>query len=181
MKKIFKTIYYIVISAIVFFALLLIISVFPIAGNIKMLAVLSGSMEPKIHTGSIIIIKPVSTYKIGDIITFGPNTKTEIPTTHRITEMKAVSGEMVYKTKGDANNGEDGKEVSQKEVIGKVYLSIPYLGYVINFLKKPVGIMIVIVIPSVIIVYDEIQKIIREVSKMKEEKKIEIKNENTKE
>jgi len=185
MKKISKIIYYIVFTAILFFALLLIISVFPITGNIKMLAVLSGSMEPKIHTGSIVIIKPISNYKVGDVITFGPNTKTEVPTTHRITDMKAVSGEIFYKTKGDANNAEDGKEVSEKEVIGKVYLSIPFLGYAINFLKKPFGLMLVIVIPAVIIVYDEIQKIGREFKKMRTKKKEilieEPKNENNKE
>src|ERR1035437_10814100 len=100
MKKIFKTIYYVVLSAIIFIALLLIISVFPISGNIKILTVLSGSMEPAIHTGSVVIIKPESSYKVGDIITFGQNTKTDIPTTHLIAEMKAVEGSIVYKTKG---------------------------------------------------------------------------------
>ncbi|MDD5152494.1 MAG: signal peptidase I [Candidatus Pacebacteria bacterium] len=178
MQKTFKTIYYIALIAILFFASLLIVSVFPITGNIKVLSVLSGSMEPTIHTGSVVIIKPISDYKIGDVITFGKNTKTEIPTTHRIAEMKAVSGEIVYKTRGDANNSEDSKEVSQKEVLGKVYFSIPFLGYIVDFLKKPVGLMLVIVIPAVIIVYDEIQKIIKEIKKMREGKVALKKDEN---
>lgn len=160
-------VYYIILGAIIFVALMLIISIFPITGNIKTMEVLSGSMEPAIGTGSVIVVKPVSTYKIGDVISFGQNTKTQIPTTHRIVEMKVVSGEAVYKTKGDANNAEDTKEVLAKDVIGKVYLSIPYLGYIIDFVKKPVGLMLVIVIPAVVIVYDEIQKIIREITKMR--------------
>ncbi len=167
MKKVLKTIYYIVLAYISFIGILLIISVLPIKNNIKFLTVLSGSMEPKIHTGSIVVVKSVADYKVGDIITFGQNTKTEVPTTHRIAEVKVENGEMVYKTKGDANNGEDNKEVSRKDIIGKVYFSLPYLGYAIDFVKKPFGLMIVIVIPAIIIIYDEINKIGREVKKLK--------------
>lgn len=165
-KKILNTIYYIVLSAIIFIALLIIFSTFPITGNIKLLSVLSGSMEPTIHTGSVIVIKPVSSYKIGDIITFGKNLKTDIPTTHRIAEMKAVEGNMVYKTKGDANNTEDSTETKEGEVLGKVLFSIPYLGYVVDFVKKPVGLMLVVVIPAVIVVYDELRKIGKEIKKL---------------
>ena len=174
MKKIFKTIYYLIIAVVVFIALLIIVSAFPITGNIKMFTVLSGSMEPAIHTGSVVVIKPASNYKVGDVITFGQNTKTELPTTHRIAEIKAVEGNMVYKTKGDANNTEDSTETPQKEVIGKVLFSIPWLGYVVDFVKKPFGLMIVIVIPAVIIVYDQLQKIAREMKKLKSKvKKVE--------
>lgn len=165
-KKILNTIYYIVLGAIIFVALLLIFSTFPITGNIKLLSVLSGSMEPTIHTGSVIIIKPESSYKVGDVITFSKNTKTDVPTTHRIAETKAVEGSMVYKTKGDANNTEDNIETKETEVIGKVLFSIPYLGYIVDFVKKPVGLMLVIVIPAVIVIYDELRKIGKELKKL---------------
>ena len=171
MKKTFKIIYYIILGAIIFVALLLIISVFPITGNIKTMEVLSGSMEPAIHTGSVVVVKPTSTYKVGDVVSFGLNTKTDIPTTHRIAEMRVQDGQFVYKTKGDANNSEDGKEVLEKDIIGKVYFSIPYLGYIIDFVKKPLGLMIVIVIPAVIIIYDAVKNIIEEVKKMLAKKK----------
>jgi signal peptidase len=178
MKKTFKIIYYVILGAILFIALLLIVSVFPITGNIKLLSVLSGSMEPAIHTGSVVIIKPAFSYKVGDVITFGQNTKTEVPTTHRIAEMKVVEGNAVYKTKGDANNAEDTKEVLVKDVIGKVYFSIPYLGFIIDFVKKPIGLMIVIVVPAVVVIYDEIQKIVREIVEMRKKKVLEKKDEN---
>ena len=168
------------LSVIVFVALLLVVSISPISGNIKTLAVLSGSMEPTIHTGSLIIIKPVSDYIVGDIITFGKNTKIDIPTTHRIAEVKMINGETIYATKGDANNSEDGKDISKKDIIGKVYFSIPYLGYIVNFVKNPMGLLIVIIIPAVVIIYDEILKIKKEVSLMKEKNDVvvkEIKNE----
>src|ERR1035437_365082 len=184
MKKTINIIYYTVLGAIIFVALLLIISTFPITGNIKVLTVLSGSMEPAIHTGSVVIIKPESSYKVGDIITFGQNTKTDIPTTHRIAEMKAVEGSIVYKTKGDANNAEDSTETPQKDVIGKVLFSIPWLGYIVDFVKKPVGLMLVIVIPAVIVVYDELRTIGKQIMAIREKRKIvkveEIKNDDSK-
>ena len=68
--KFFKTIYYIFIAFIATIALLLIISVLPITGNYKVMTVLSGSMEPTIKMGSIVVVKPQENYKIGDIITF---------------------------------------------------------------------------------------------------------------
>lgn len=170
MKKTFKITYYTVVTVIVLLALLFVVSIFPIKGNIQILTVLSGSMEPTIHTGSIVIIKPSSEYKTGDIITFGKNTKTDIPTTHRVIGERAQDGSIVYSTKGDANNAEDSKEVPKEEIIGKVLFSIPYLGFAINFIKQPMGFMMVIVIPAVIIVYDELQRILRELKKMKENK-----------
>ena len=181
MKKIFKGIYYLVFSVIIFIALILVISALPIAGNIKTLTVLSGSMEPAIHTGSVVVIKPVSDYKVGDVITFSLGSKTQIPTTHRITEIRVASGEMVYKTKGDANNSEDSTEVFQRDIVGKVYFSIPYLGYLVDFVQKPFGLMLVVVIFSLIVISGEIKKIVREVLKTKEKKDLEKKDENNKE
>ncbi|MFA6314892.1 MAG: signal peptidase I [Candidatus Paceibacterota bacterium] len=165
--KFIKTIYYIFIVCIVAVAILLLVSIFPITGNYKILVVQSGSMEPSIHTGSVVVVKPISDYKVGDIITFGPNTKTQIPTTHRITEVRVQEGQMVYRTRGDANNGEDLKEVSMSEIIGKVYFSVPYVGYIIDFVKKPIGLILVVVLPAIFIIYDEVRKIIKEARKIK--------------
>ncbi len=164
-----KMLYYAVFVAIGFIALLLLVSIFPIAGNIKVLTVLSGSMEPAVHTGSVVIVKPITNYKVGDIITFGPNTKTQIPTPHRIAEIRVQEGQTIYKTQGDANNAEDMKEVLGKDVIGKVYISAPYAGYVVDFVRKPIGLILVIVLPAVFIVYDEVKKIMKEIKKMKKQ------------
>jgi len=168
--KPFKIIYNILFACLVIIALLLIISVLPITGNFKILTVLSGSMEPAIHTGSIVAVKPAANYKIGDVITFGKISKTDIPTTHRIFDIKLQEGKPIYITKGDANNAPDTKEVLGSEVVGKVLFSVPYVGYAVDFAKKPFGFMLIIVIPAVIIIYDEIRKIWSEIRKMKKKK-----------
>ena len=165
--KIFKIVYYIFIGLIATVAILLIISVLPITGNFKVLTVLSGSMEPVIKTGSVVIVKPVDNYKIEDIITFTNSKKPGESITHRIYDMKVNEGRISYITKGDANNAPDQREVSEREVVGKVLFSIPYLGYAVDFAQKPLGFAFIILIPAVIIIGDEIRKIYGEIKKKK--------------
>jgi len=165
--KLLKTIYYIFIGFIAVVAILLIFSAFPIPGNFKVMTVLSGSMEPAIKTGSVVIVKPADDYKIGDIITFGPYAKTKAPTTHRIYDIKVTEGRVSYITKGDANNAPDTKEVLKRNIIGKVLFSIPYIGYAVETARKTLGFMVLIIIPAVIIIYDEARKIYEEIKKKK--------------
>ncbi|HAT74762.1 MAG TPA: signal peptidase I [Candidatus Moranbacteria bacterium] len=171
MKKIFKIIYYLVLAAIAVTALFLILSVVPIKGGYKTLVVLSGSMEPKIHTGSVVAIKAEKEYKIGDVITFGENTKTKTPTTHRIFEIKETDGMKSYITKGDANNAPDQKPVSEKEILGKVLFSVSYVGYAVAAAQKPIGFLLIVVVPAVIIIYEEAQNIKKEIIKKIDYKK----------
>ena len=175
--SILKILYYVFLGFIVLVAILLIVSVFPInlsfggqAGNIKFMIVQSGSMEPNIKLGSIVLVKPVDDYKIGDVITFGPYSKTKAPTTHRIYDIKVEGGAPVYITKGDANNAPDQREIAKRDVLGKVLFSVPYVGFAVDFAKKPMGFVLIIGIPAVIIISDEVKKIIREVKKTKETK-----------
>ena len=161
-NKIFKIVYYIFIGFIILIAGLLIISILPITGDIKFLVVQSGSMEPAIRLGSIVMIKPESEYKIGDVITFGRATRLKAPITHRIYDVKMVEGKVFYITKGDANNAPDQKEISKKEVLGKVLLDVPYVGYAVDFAKKPLGFILIIIVPALLIIYDEARKIYEE-------------------
>ena len=173
MKKLFNTIYYIVLTAIVCIALLLIISTLPINGNIKFLTVLSGSMEPTIHTGSVVIVRPESQYNIGDIVTFGKETSKDVPTTHRIVSDRAEEGVMIFATKGDANDSPDTTETSQSDIHGRVLFSVPFAGYVFEFVRKPIGFVVVIILPVLFVVFSEIMKIVREVKKVMAKKKAE--------
>jgi len=172
LTKVFKIIYSIFIAFIVLIAVLLIVSVFPITGNYKMMIVQSGSMAPAIKMGSVVLVKPADDYKIGDVITFGPYSRTKAPTSHRIYDIKIVDGNPVYITKGDANNAPDQREITKRDVLGKVLFSVPYLGYAVDFAKKPLGFSLIIIIPASIIIFDEIKKIFGEIKKKKENKNV---------
>ncbi len=153
------------VGALVALALILTASKLPIPGNYRIMTVLSGSMEPAIHTGAVIAIKPTSEYRVGDIITFGNAGDKTTPVTHRLVDIQSGGGTESYTTKGDANPDPDTRQIGRGEILGKVLFSIPYLGYVLEFLRKPIGFFLVIILPAAVMIIDEIVKIYRETKK----------------
>ena len=121
-------------------------------------------MEPTIKVGELIIIKPSDGYYIGDIITFrSPGTTSEkYVITHRISEEIITDNSTGYKTKGDASNTADSHLVKKEDILGKYRFSIPYLGYLIGYVKTLPGLILIIVIPVTIIIYEESRKVHRE-------------------
>lgn len=170
--KIFKIIINICLLALIAIGILVVFSFIPIKGNYKLYTVQSGSMEPTIKTGSLIFVKPMENYEIGDIVT-KKTLDPKVTVTHRIQEKTEQNGTIVFKTKGDANSAEDAEFVDQQSIIGKTFFSVPYLGYPVAFAKTAQGIVLIIVIPAVIIIYDEMNKIKKEIIEMREKKKLE--------
>lgn len=165
--KLFKIIYYVFLAFIIAVAILLIFSVFPIAGNYRIMVVQSSSMEPAIKLGAIVVAKPAKEYKVGDVITFKASKESENLITHRIIEIKKEDGKIFYKTKGDASEDPDITPILKERVVGKVLFSIPYLGYAVAAAKKPYGFALIVIVPAAIIIIDEIKNIISEVKKMR--------------
>jgi len=127
-------------------------------------------MEPSIKTGSVVVIKPSVSYTVGDVVTFGKDTKTDIPTTHRIVSSRAVEGVLLFTTKGDANEDPDTNEIRQTDIHGKVLFDIPFFGYIIDLARKPLGFAVLIILPALIVIYDEGMKIFVEIKKMRKKK-----------
>lgn len=123
----------------------------------------SGSMEPSIMTGDVIIVKEFSDYGLSDVITFYDSANRVV--THRVIEVDDSSTKEAYKTKGDANQSEDLHLQPIDKVIGKVVLVIPKLGFLAAFSQSKMGIFLLILVPVVLIVYDEIIKMFKEVRK----------------
>lgn len=166
--KIFQIIQKMIVGVIGLLVILIVISFLPIPGNYKLLIVESGSMEPAIQTGSVVVVKPAESYQSGDVITFQDRGKKKT-TTHRIVDLEVVSGEVRYITKGDANNAEDTNRVFDSKILGKVLVDVPYLGYFFAMAKKPIGFVLLVIVPCVIIILEEVGKIWKEV-KMKKGK-----------
>ncbi len=166
----FKIAYYTFVSAVAFLGLILLVSAVPMAG-VSVKIVQSGSMEPSISTGSIVVIKANEIYQKGDVITFFFNERDVTPTTHRIMSVNEDDGEKSYVTKGDANEEKDPGEIEEEAVVGKVLFSAKFLGYVLDFAKKPLGFALIIGLPAAFIILDEVMKISAEVRRtIKEEK-----------
>ena len=144
----------------------------PIKDNYKIMAVLSGSMEPKIKTGGIVVVKPEASYEIGDIISFSTPDGRQISTTHRIVETKTDGSKTSYTVKGDANNTVDSAPVDSRNVIGRVLFTLPYAGYLLAFVRQPMGFLAAVIVPSSMVVLDEAQNIWQELYGSKSRYKI---------
>lgn len=127
----------------------------------------SGSMAPAIPTGSLVLIQPASSYAVGDVITFGPDTPTSVPTSHRIVSIRNENGTTYYTTKGDVNNAADQSETPTNKVIGRVIFSLPSAGYILAFSKTRLGFASMILIPSLLVICYELIGIVREVQSMR--------------
>lgn len=112
--------------------------------GLRIFIVTSGSMEPYLKTGSIVISIKEKEYENGDVIVFDSSNYLII---HRI---ESVSGSN-FITKGDANTTVDAKSVSREQVLGRVFLSAPYVGYFLKFCLTFPGFLLLVVFPAVFI------------------------------
>lgn len=121
--------------------------------------------------GSLAIVIPLpnygSSYEAGDIVSFTRDNDKKNVVTHRIVS-KVYSDDVIfdvsYLTAGDANKQPDQGKVYPGQIIGKMIFSIPYIGYFIDFVKRPYGFILFVIIPATIIVYEELKKIKRELA-----------------
>lgn len=163
--------YYILVAGLIVMGALLLGTRTPLFGDIELKIVRSGSMEPSIPVGSLIMTVPQESYAVNDVITFGADTQQQIPTTHRIVDVVRETGAPMFVTQGDANDTVDPKQVAPQEVIGKVVVHVPSLGYLFDFARQPLGFMLLIAIPASIIILDEAYVIGREFRRMVRKKK----------
>jgi signal peptidase I len=137
----------------------------PFIGSFDVRIVQSGSMEPTIPTGSVVFVRREGTYAVGDVITFRGGSS--IPTTHRIVGSETHADETAFMTKGDANEDPDTNPVHVRDIMGKVLWSAPYVGFIIDFARKPLGFALLIVLPALLVILDEAEKIWREFRRLR--------------
>ena len=113
-----------------------------LGGDTRFEPVLSGSMEPTYHVGSLIYVKAVdpADIEIGDPVTFKISENTMV--THRVVAIDEQNN--TFETKGDANNTSDGNAVTYDNVVGEPIFSIPGLGYLAAYASSTTGRIIVI-------------------------------------
>ena len=124
--------------------------------------VLTPSMTPTIPVGSVVFVKMMKPSKLvkGDIITYSTSNDGKVVVTHRITEVILDDVGLRFITKGDANNVTDLNPVFAERVIGKVRLSIPYLGNVLVYMQERLGLVIGAII-ALMIILELISRIIK--------------------
>ena len=159
-------------AVIIAFALLVLLrTVFTPAGEVPTLGgysfmrTLTGSMEPAIPVHSFLITDDVDpeSLQVGDIITFRstePNLEGAL-NTHRITSVYEENGQLMFRTKGDANAVEDSEPVAAVNVVGKVVFVSAALGIVVSLFANPLVFLLLIVVPLVLLLGFEFAKLVK--------------------
>lgn len=181
-KKTLNIMYFLLVIFLVFIASLVILTSFNLIPDWHLYTVQSGSMEPKLKTGSLVLIKPASEYIIGDVITYKTEAEKDLDNpkntvTHRVIEKNDSQDPILYTTKGDANNTPDPEPIREELVMGKLALTVPLIGYIVSFAKTQTGLLVLIIVPSTIFVYTELMNIKKEVLNIINKRKV--KNEKT--
>lgn len=136
--------------------------------------VFSGSMEPQLKMGSVAVTRPVEAedLKVGDIITFLSPLSGKMMS-HRVVAVEEGSA-FSFQTKGDANENVDPFVVSAQDLVGKVCFHIPYFGYIAQFIKTPMGLLLTLCLPGLAIIVLEIVNIRRVIAEARVERKYRI-------
>lgn len=125
--------------------------------KINFYTILTQSMYPTIKAGDVVITykEDNNKYNDGDVITFVSEQNGGITITHRVDEVYNVNNSYSYKTKGDNNNAPDNEITSGDNVLGKVVVKIPKVGYIQQFLVSKTGWIVAVILPCLgIVIYD---------------------------
>jgi signal peptidase len=135
----------------------------PNAFHAKSLTVMSGSMEPTIGTGDVIVARQTSPMdlRVGDIVTFRDPLNHERLITHRVREMHVQGDEVVFVTRGDANTGEEHWALPKEGTIGRVAFHVPKLGYFMVWFHSTFGLLLLIVLPTLLLGASELWRLWR--------------------
>ena len=132
-----------------------------IAGH-EMYIVMSDSMNPEFYKGSLAFVRESPPQEIfsNDIITYHSPVNPDSLVTHRVVEVR-TQNRYSYITRGDANPANDPNPVPSANVVGRVVYTVPYIGYLLDFVQTREGLILLIFVPGALINIYELVKIVR--------------------
>ena len=120
--------------------------------DMRLLVVMSGSMEPTIDTGDAVVVRTAdpATVAVGDVITYR-GYGTDRLTTHRVIDVRDVDGDRHFRTQGDANGSPDPNLAPAGGVVGRVVLRLPRFGWVALQLQRPQVRLVALALPAALV------------------------------
>ncbi len=147
----------------------------------RIFVITSGSMEPALTAGAVIATQPQARYYQGQVITYYASKPTNQPRnasqtangftqhnsqgsqlviTHRIVSSLIKNERRKYTTQGDSNPYPDQNSVDQDDVIGRVRLAIPWLGFIFTWLYSKLGFYFLVLLPLMLVMMFQLKNII---------------------
>lgn len=147
--------------------------ILPMPFGVGLTVVLSGSMEPELSIGDLLVVVEQDGYAVDEVVVFQEG---RIGVVHRIIEMDGAT----VVTKGDANNTAD-DPIDISRIKGKVVLAIPLVGYLVNLIKTPIATVVILAAAIWLLERsfhkekekdaDQLEEIKREIEKLKQDNK----------
>jgi signal peptidase len=133
----------------------------PLAVGGRTFAVLSGSMQPTLHVGDLVLEKKVSAtdIQVGDVVTFRDPDDAGRLITHRVRRVAIESGTVRVTTKGDANLSVERWTVATDGSVGRAVGRVPKVGYLLVWTRSPAGRMLLIVLPACLLGISQLWRI----------------------
>jgi signal peptidase len=130
---------------------LLLAATLPLAFGDRSFTVMSGSMEPAISAGDVVVTQPIHPReaRVGDVVTFRDPEGSGHMITHRVRDVDERAAGVAFTTKGDANNKTEHWTVARNGEIGRVAYRLPVLGYAFVWTRSPLGRILLIAFPLI--------------------------------
>jgi signal peptidase I len=124
---------------------------------------LSGSMEPAISPGDVVIDEQIAPTEaeVGDIVTFRDPVKESKLLTHRVVRVRRDGSHLWFVTKGDANNTREHWRVAADGQIARVVYTVPWVGHIAVLARTPLGWVLLVGVPLLLVVAEELVRIWR--------------------
>jgi signal peptidase len=128
--------------------------VVPWASGGRSFTVMSGSMEPTVATGDVVIDRGIAAgdARVGDIITFPDPGGGDRLLTHRVRSIApGPAGTLRITTQGDANNTPERWSMPRRGHLGRVVLRVPKAGRALAYTRTPTGRMLLFSLPLLLL------------------------------
>ena len=152
----------------------------PMPFGVGVAVVESGSMEPVLSVGDVIVVRPQESYAVSDIVVYQSGHSLVV---HRIISINGEGEDAEIITQGDANNAPDAP-ITRDEIKGRLWTHIPKVGLAMDMLRSPAGIIVVIAVAILLMELsfkrdkrnedEDLEKLREEIRKLKEEMREEL-------
>jgi signal peptidase I len=135
----------------------------PLAVGQRPYTVLTGSMEPAIGAGDVVVVKRIAPRdaRVGDVVTFSDPNQPGRLITHRVRSSRRRGSHVDFVTKGDANNAPERWRVASDGEISRVAYRVPEVGRLARFAHTPPGLLLLVLGPLLLLAAQEIARIWR--------------------
>ena len=135
----------------------------PLAFGYRPHTVLTGSMEPAIAPGDVVMNQQVSpaAVAVGDVVTFRDPEDQGRQITHRVRAIRPAGSHIWFVTQGDANNTTERWRIAADGELGRVAYTVPWVGHVAVLARTPWGLVTFLLVPVLLLGLDELRRIWR--------------------